>query len=94
VQGRVQIARDEHDVNVVGVVGQTGGQPARALNARFAQALFESGVFDDDGRAALQQRGDLLGVLFDDGEGDIRALHLADQARADAARAANDKVVV
>jgi hypothetical protein len=87
-----EAARREHDVDVVGVVRQARGEGAGALDAGLAQRLFERGVADEDGRAVLRQRGHSLRVALDDDERLARAPQLAYDARADAARAADDHV--
>src|SRR5918912_607176 len=76
------------------VIRQAGGETARALHSGLPQSFFERCVFDEDMDIAIQQVRDFRLVRFDDDERHVRTLHRADDARADAASAADDEMIV
>src|SRR5205807_5614212 len=87
-------ARDENDIDVVRIVWQTGGQSACALDTSVTQSLFERRVSDQHVYVALDEFGNSRRIAFDGDEVNVRALHRANDARADATCAADNKMVV
>jgi hypothetical protein len=92
-RARAPVARSQHDINIVCIVRQTRGQPARMFDACFTQAAFERGVACQDRNALIRQLLDPLPVALDHDELIVGALQSADQVRSNAACATDDKMV-
>src|ERR1043166_4405683 len=93
MQVGIQISRCQHDVNIVGIVGQTSRESACVVDAGFPQALFERSIAHQYDHAEVDQFSDPSWIFLDYDEGLSAADQSANQMRAYASGAADNEMV-
>src|SRR5215213_7810821 len=89
----IQVARSQHYIKIIGIVGQARSETASVFDTGLAQALLECRVARNHRNAEIEECFHLGRVEFDDQEGFIGGRKAAQQMRSDAACATDDKMI-